>query len=301
MFEHAGAHTLLNVAAGPVFDNYRFDTFEMQYSGKQQTGGSGTQNPDFYSACGVRHYHDDMSEAVKSQSLAGEAYLTVRQRILRGEVAIGQAISRRKVAAELGMSFLPVSEAFMRLELEGLLESRARAGTRVRIPTREDIAGHYAVREALEVQSARLFAEHATREEKSELARMAMRVDALGQSPDADRIVYLALHERLHGRIAECARCPALSEAIEKTHALASTWNCVSQKCGRPRKHHRELIKTLSKGDAGAAENAMREHIVSSRERTLARLEAYFATGRKSRRYPRSVGSHVSDISLDSF
>jgi GntR family transcriptional regulator, rspAB operon transcriptional repressor len=243
-----------------------------------------------------------MSEIDKSSSLAGEAYLTVRQRILRGEVAVGQAISRRKVAAELGMSFLPVSEAFMRLEFEGLLESRARAGTRVRIPTREDIAGHYAVREALEVQSARLFAQHSTRDEKSELARIALRVDSLGQSPDADRIVYLSLHERLHGRIAECARCPALSGAIEKTHALASTWNCVSQKSGRPRKHHQELMKMLSKGDPEAAEKAMREHIVSSRERTLARLEAYFETGKnKKLRYVRSAVGPLTDISLDSF
>jgi DNA-binding GntR family transcriptional regulator len=245
-----------------------------------------------------------MSEAEKSQSLAGEAYLTVRRRILRGELVIGQAISRRKVAAELGMSFLPVSEAFARLQFEGLLESRARAGTRVRIPTREDISGHYRVREALEVQSARLFAQYATRGEKSELARMAVRVDALGHSPDADRIVYLSLHERLHGRIAECARCPALRDAIEKTHALASTWNCVSQKSGPPRKHHQELLRALSKGSAEAAEKAMREHIVSSLERTLARLEAYFETGkRRGVRYVRSTAGSESesDISLDSF
>ncbi len=60
--------------------------------------------------------------------------MTVRERILRGELAIGQVISRRKVAAELGMSFLPVSEALLRLEHEGLLESRPRSGTRVRVP-----------------------------------------------------------------------------------------------------------------------------------------------------------------------
>lgn len=221
---------------------------------------------------------NDMSEADKASSLAGEAYLTVRQRILRGELTIGQPVSRRKVAAELGMSFLPVSEAFMRLEFEGLLESRARAGTRVRVPSRQDVAGHYAVREALEVQSARLFAERATREERTELSRMAVRVDSLGQSPEADRIVYLSLHERLHGRIAECARCPALSDAIEKTHALASTWNCVSSTApkGARRRHHQELLKALAKSDPDAAEKAMRDHIVSSRERTLARLAAYF-------------------------
>ena len=44
-----------------------------------------------------------------ASDLAGEAYVIIRERILRGEVAIGQVISRRKIAAELGMSFLPVS------------------------------------------------------------------------------------------------------------------------------------------------------------------------------------------------
>src|SRR5688500_20157179 len=99
-----------------------------------------------------------MKDAVEQSSLASEAYSIVRRRILRGEIALGQVISRRKLAAELGMSFLPVSEALLRLEFEGLLESRPRAGTRVRIPSREDVRGHYVVREALEVQAATLFA-----------------------------------------------------------------------------------------------------------------------------------------------
>src|ERR1700720_1337061 len=109
-----------------------------------------------------------MKEHSPSSTLAGEAYGIIRERMLRGEGAIGQVISRRKVAAELGMSFLPVSEAFLRLEFEGLLESRPRAGTRVRIPSREDVRGHYLVRGALEVEAARLFCEAATPEERGE-------------------------------------------------------------------------------------------------------------------------------------
>src|ERR1041384_4840342 len=103
-----------------------------------------------------------MKEMPGTPSLAAEAYNVVRQRILRGELVLGQVISRRKLAAELGMSFLPVSEALLRLEFEGLLESRPRAGTRVRIPSRQDVRGHFLVREALEVQAARLFAAVAT-------------------------------------------------------------------------------------------------------------------------------------------
>src|SRR6202020_2235972 len=116
-----------------------------------------------------------------ASDLAGEAYVIIRERILRGEVAIGQVISRRKIAAELGMSFLPVSEAFLRLEFEGLLESRPRAGTRVRIPSREDVRGHYVVREALEVQAAKLFARVATARERGELKKLAAHVDELAR------------------------------------------------------------------------------------------------------------------------
>src|SRR6266581_2701224 len=167
-----------------------------------------------------------MRESAVPVSLATEAYEFVKRRILRGELPMGQAISRRKLATELGMSFLPVSEALLRLEFEGLLESRPRAGTRVRIPSREDVRGHYIVREALEVQAAMLFAAVATAEDRNEVQRLAARVDALSIS---DQSLYLPAHEKLHRRIADGARCPALSMAIEKTHALASTWFCVAR------------------------------------------------------------------------
>jgi DNA-binding GntR family transcriptional regulator len=192
---------------------------------------------------------------------------------------MGQPISRRKLANELGMSFLPVSEALLRLELEGLLESRPRAGTRVRIPTVDDLRGHYVVREALEVQAARLFAAAATAEEKTELHRLAARVDLMAAQPNTDRYHYLSLHEKLHRRIAECARCPSLCEAIEKTHALASTWMCMAQAPSpeQPKRTpHQELLAAVAGGDANRAEEAMRRHIHSSLSRAMERLKPYF-------------------------
>src|ERR1051326_3558570 len=165
-----------------------------------------------------------MKDSTAPSSLAAEAYEFVKQRILQGQLPMGHVISRRKIAAELGMSFLPVSEALLRLEFEGLLESRPRAGTRVRIPSRDDVRGHYTVREALEVQAAMLFASVATPEDRAELQKFAARVDAMSVS---EQSLYLPAHEKLHRKIAEGARCAALSLAIEKTRALASTWFCI--------------------------------------------------------------------------
>jgi len=235
-----------------------------------------------------------MKDSQEDGSLAGEAYVIVRERILRGELPIGKVISRRKLAAELGMSLLPVSEAFQHLEFEGLLESRPRAGTRVRIPTEQDVRGHYVVREALEVESARLFAEAATAQERAELKKLAARVDALSTRADGDRFLYLNLHEKLHRRVAECARCPALSIAIEKNHVLASTWLCVPRPASseRPPRRHQVLVDVLIRDDPAAAGEAMREHIQRGLQNTLHRLEPYFQMREANgKTYVRSVNS----------
>jgi len=243
-----------------------------------------------------------MKQPAQASTLADEAYGIIRARILRGEVAIGQVISRRKVAAELGMSFLPVSEAFLRLEFEGLLESRPRAGTRVRIPTREDVEGHYVVREGLEVQAARLFAKMATAEERGELLKLGTRVDAMSAQPEADRAVYLTLHEKLHRRIAECGRCPALCDAIVKTCGLSSSWLCIGGNLsGSHRLHrHQELLEVLAKGDPEKASEAMREHLDWSREWMLERLEPYFRLGEMhGNTYARSAKKRFSVDALE--
>src|SRR6185369_3419169 len=100
------------------------------------------------------------------RSLAERAYLSIRERILRGQLPLGEPLSRRLLAAELGMSVIPVAEALQRLESDRLVEIRPRAGTRVRIPAERDVRESYEVREALESHSARLFAERADRHQK---------------------------------------------------------------------------------------------------------------------------------------
>ena len=60
------------------------------------------------------------------------------------------------LADEAGMSIVPIGEALRRLEDDRLIESRPRAGTRVRVHTDADVRALYELREALETQSARL-------------------------------------------------------------------------------------------------------------------------------------------------
>jgi DNA-binding GntR family transcriptional regulator len=234
-----------------------------------------------------------MNDSQDTVSLAGEAYVILRERILRGELPIGRVISRRKIASEFGMSMLPVSEALQRLEFEGLLESRPRAGTRVKVPTEQDVRGHYVVREALETHAAKLFAEVATPQERLELQRLAARVDALSTQTEGDRFLYLSLHEKLHRRIAEGAHCQPLCDAIEKNQVLASTWLCMPYQPNpdEPPRRHQDLAAALVKNEPESAAEAMRLHIHQALNNTLNRLQPHFrkydANGSPFARSPR--------------
>ncbi len=209
--------------------------------------------------------------------LARMAYATILQRIAQGDFAPGEIISRRRVATELGISFLPASEALLRLEWDGLLERRPRAGTRLRFPVPEDVRQHFVVCEALEAQAAILFAERSTATDRSEVFRLARRVDRHANQQDLDPSAFPALHQKLHLRIAECARCDALLEAIGRASALSSAWlgGLHDPGTGQPQARHVELVEILATETPALAAQAMRLHIRSDGESLMRGVEPY--------------------------
>jgi DNA-binding GntR family transcriptional regulator len=224
-------------------------------------------------------------------SLAVRAYLQIRNKILKGELPMGLALSRRQLAMELNISVPPVTEALQQLEAEGLLESKPRVGTRVRMPTRQDIEDRSTVREALETQAARLFAERATPAEKEELRRMGRQVDQLYACYDAETVdrdflfsanVY---HMRLHLRIAECARCPALRDAIEKEQVLVFNWiyDMAARRRTLGSDFHTRLTDVLATGTPAEADAAIRHHIHFGLREVLGKFELVHDTGQSWR------------------
>lgn len=214
-------------------------------------------------------FHPQESTAAFSAPLWNKAYYRIRERILRGEFSPGEALSARRLAEEFGMSLLPVSQAFRQLESEQLLESRPRAGTRVRIPRPEEIRGRCIVREALEAQSARLCSANATMKERVELMRLAQQLDTLydrfGQSGTDPELQYAVhtLHFELHMRIAEYARCKELKDAIEKNQVLIYNWffDLATNRRSLPTGFHSQLMQVLTGSDPIAADEAMRAHV----------------------------------------
>jgi DNA-binding GntR family transcriptional regulator len=202
-------------------------------------------------------------------SLCDKAYLAIREEILRGQLRPGTPLSRRRLARELGMSVLPVTDALRRLEGDGLVESRARAGTRVRVPSEKDVRELYELREALETQSARLFAQRATPAQRLELRRLAGQVDVLFSRLEAEgadpafRFEVHSRHVEFHMRIAEHAGSSILRQMIERNHVLILNWlfDMAGRRTPLPPGFHAELAEALLAGDPALADAAMRAHV----------------------------------------
>jgi DNA-binding GntR family transcriptional regulator len=202
-----------------------------------------------------------------SHSLAERAYQQIRDKILRGEYPLGAALSRRNLAKEFGMSFLPVSEALQHLERDGLVESKPRVGTRVRVPDPQDIRERFVLREALETQSARMFAEIAGVAEKEELLRMGRHLDQLyGCCIGADKQFLFSVHTYhmgFHLRIAEASGHKLLRNAIEREQVLVFNWlfDTAAERRSFPPNFHADLATALASGDVDQADSVMRNHI----------------------------------------
>jgi DNA-binding GntR family transcriptional regulator len=225
-------------------------------------------------------------------TLVDEAYSAIREGILRGELRPGMPLSRRRLAEQFGMSVLPVSYALRRLEEDGLVESRPRAGTRVRIPSANDIRDLYELREALETQAARLFTQRATPAQRVELRRHAERVDGLFTRlsvGDHDALFRFAVHSHhvdFHMRIADQSGSRLLTQIMERKHVLIQNWllDVAARRTPLPDGFHSLLAEALVSGDASRADAAMRGHVRYGFTEISGRISALAASEWRERR-----------------
>ena len=120
------------------------------------------------------------------RTLSERVFDIVREQIVVGELATDMPIRQDALAAELGVSKIPVREALARLEQEGLLISHPNRGYLVRPMSAAEADEIYALRLALEPAAAAFAAVHADDAEREEAQRVSERLDAAASDKLAD-------------------------------------------------------------------------------------------------------------------
>jgi DNA-binding GntR family transcriptional regulator len=120
----------------------------------------------------------------------------VKQAVDSGELKPGAKLSPSVMAAELGVSHIPVREALTSLAASGYLERRPRVGFFVRTLSSEDLADIYYWREILEAEAFKMAIPMLTADDIAEMRRLYDDMQQL-TAPELRR-EFLALNRQFH-------------------------------------------------------------------------------------------------------
>ncbi len=194
----------------------------------------------------------------------------IREAIMDGRLALGEALSEARLAAAFGVSRAPIRDALTQLQVEGVIDVRPQAGSFVFTPSDDDVVAMAEFRALLETTALRLcFA----RQRDAALKGMRTAADEMERARDAD--------DRLAVARADTAFHWAIVSHCGNDY-LVDSYRLVSGRVGALRTHnliaadtvrkgslaeHRALIAAAARGDLARAETILAEHIGRMRQR----------------------------------
>lgn len=126
-------------------------------------------------------------------------FITLREAILKGELAPGERLMEIALAQQLGVSRTPIREAIRKLELEGLVLMTPRKGAVVAEITKKDLKDVLEVREHLEELAVQLACDKATPEDIVIMKKLHQEfIESLSQT---DLTVIAEIDVRFHDAI----------------------------------------------------------------------------------------------------
>jgi DNA-binding GntR family transcriptional regulator len=202
-----------------------------------------------------------------------EAYVRLRDAIIRGELRPDDSLSEAALAQRLSTSRTPIREALARLARDGLVHLSPGRGARVTDISLTDIRDLFQLREALEGLAARLAAANS--------AANAVAVDRLvrgfheyeSTDGDLDLDDYYRLTSELDDCLVEMAGNRRLEQALRDVWAHSMRLRqYASQDVERlesSAREHIQILEAVRDGDGERAEAAVRLHLANSRRAIL--------------------------------
>jgi DNA-binding GntR family transcriptional regulator len=204
----------------------------------------------------------------------------LRALILTGEYGPDERLIEEQLAERLGVSRTPVRQALTMLEAEGLVEIAPNRGATVCSFSIEDVWDIYDLRAVLEGHAARRAAGRIERRELKRLQELAVEMEGLpGRFDDHEEEirVLVALNQEFHDTIVQASCNRRLEHLINRTVEIPLMFKAFFWYTPHERTisnhFHRQILKSLERGDADRAEIIMREHVYEGRDFVIGALK----------------------------
>lgn len=185
-------------------------------------------------------------------------YQRLREQILFGEMAPGQAVTIQGLTESLGVGMTPVREAIRRLISDGALIFQGNRRVKVPEMTAQDVEQVTYVRSQIESELARRAAQNMTPEVITRLRTIDENLDIAISSGDIEG--YLRQNHAFHELIYQVANAPIVSDLADRLWLrFGPSLRVVSGRYGTQSlpDRHKEMLDALERGDADGAARAM--------------------------------------------
>lgn len=209
-------------------------------------------------------------------------YEQLRAEIIDGDLPPGRVLAEVEQSQRFGISRTPVREAIGRLAAEGLAEQQGGRGLVVSEVTVDDISPLFEVREALDIQAARLAA---LRGNPAEFTALADQLESVAKVFDSGPVhhdsstAYYDLVEQMDRAIDAAAANPWLDAASSTVRMqLARVRRLAAHDPSRlaaAAREHAQIARAVSTGSAQLAEAAVRLHLSNALKSALAKAPAH--------------------------
>lgn len=201
------------------------------------------------------------------QTLSEQIYALIRDRIICGELPADIAIRQDALAADLGVSKIPLREAFARLEQDGLLSYVTNRGYFVRPLSADEVEEIYALRLKIEPEAVGVASRKATDADKK-LARDALIT--LEDAVVADKSKVGKLNRLFHMALVRPCQRQNTIQIVERLNLISERYvGKHLEPAGRDSRAHHEhsaMLEAWTQGQAKVVEAMMHDHIASTLE-----------------------------------
>jgi len=203
----------------------------------------------------------EISPLGPKNSLSDDAFETVRQWVISGELAADSILNERSLAVRLGLSRTPVREAVGRLVGEGLLRRSGRAVIVNAVRT-EDVFEILSLRRLLEGEAVRLAMNRISKSTLLSLKSNELDLLTLDNVTPAD---HWRVEDAFHNTIVEASGNQRLARIVAELRERTRLYGFgrIPERLEPGRREHIGILDAMLAGDTDMASSRMQDHLQS--------------------------------------
>ena len=195
---------------------------------------------------------------INKETMNDQAYNLLRDKIIKQELALGERIDLKNIAAEYNVSIMPVRDALLRLANQGLIINKPRVGYFVRTFSAEEIKEIMEVRRMYEIYCLTEYFDNIDRTE----LKQNLSLHGNDKEVSLPRNEFDRLDINLHDCIIKAANNGYISSQYNQLLSIFLLFRYLNlDRYQQAYNEHQELLKSIIADDRKMATDILNKHI----------------------------------------